>query len=89
MATIFRETATIADHTGRFRTSILLASRLNGDWSETAKAEQVRRNGLPMIALTVTDAEYDRMEADRGLRLGYVDAAGDVTSPFDPFDWAA
>lgn len=89
MPTAFRQTATAADDTGKFRTSIILASRLYGEWSETAIAEHCAREGrtLPIKALALTDAEYDALEADSSLRFGYVERAGDVDSDFEPARW--
>ena len=85
--TAFRDTATAPDPTGRYRTSIVLASRLYGEWSDEAKAEQVRRNPRPMKALRLTVAEWEALDANSSLRRGYVDAPGDVDSPFTPEDW--
>lgn len=89
MPTAFRQTAIAADDTGKFRTSIILASRIYGEWSENAIKEHCEREGrtLPIKALTLTDAEADALEADSSLRLGYVDKAGDVDSPFQPAKW--
>lgn len=89
MPTAFRQTAIAADDTGKFRTSIILASRLYGEWSESAVREHCQREGrvLPIKALTLTDAEADAMEADSSLRFGYVDTAGDIDSEFTPAKW--
>lgn len=86
--TAFRDTATAPDYTGRYRTNIILASRLYGEWSEAAKAAQIARNARPMKALRLTVAEYEALEANSALRRGYVDAPGDTESPFTPEDWA-
>lgn len=85
--TAFRKTATLSDPSGRYRTSIVLASRLNGEWSAEAVAEQVKREALPMKGLRLTAAEYDALDANPALLHGYVDAPGDVESPFTPEEW--
>lgn len=92
MPTAFRQTATLADCTGRYRTSIVLATRLYGeDWSDAGKREHCEREGRinPIRALDLTATEWDAMEADSSLRFGYVDKAGDVDSPFTPEPWMA
>lgn len=89
MPTAFRQTAIARDDTGKFRTSIILASRLYGEWSERAIAEHCAREGrvLPIKAIKLTDAEYDALEVDSSLRFGYVDTAGDVDGDFVPARW--
>jgi len=85
--TAFRDTATMPDASGRYRTSIILATRLYGEWSDEAKASQCRSNPRPMKALRLTVAEFEALEADSSLRFGYVDTAGDVETPFTPEPW--
>lgn len=87
MPTAFRDTATLPDRSGRYRTSLILASRLYGDWSESAIADYIRRAPRPCKAVTLTDSEYERLEADSALRRGYVDAPGDIDSDFEPCAW--
>jgi hypothetical protein len=87
MPTAFRTTATLPDFTGRFRTSIILASRHNGEWSQESIARQIEMERLPCKALTLTNEEYDAMEANSDLRFGYVDKPGDTESPFNPENW--
>lgn len=87
MPTIFRTTATAPDSSGRYRTSIVLATRHYGDWSAAAVARHCAAQALPTAGLTVTDAEYDAYADNIAPRHGYVDAPGDTTSPFDPADW--
>lgn len=86
-ATAFRDTATLPDPSGRYRTCIILASRIYGEWSDEAKAEYVRKAPRPSKALRLTSAEYDRLEANKAERFGYVDSPGDVDSPFEPAEW--
>lgn len=85
--TAFRSTAILPDATGRYRTSIILASRLNGEWSETSRAAQCASQRLPTVALRLTVAEYEAMEADSSLRFGYVATSGDTETAFDPEAW--
>lgn len=92
MPTAFRQTAIAPDCTGRYRSSIILASRLYGEWSESAKAEHCAREGrvCPVVALTISDAEYDAFDAGgANARCGYVDRPGDVESPIDFTPWMA
>lgn len=84
MFTAFRQTATLSDNTGKFRTSILLC---NGHWSEAAIAEQIKRSQLPIAAIELTDEEYRDLEVNSWKRFGYVEKSGDVTTPFQPEEW--
>lgn len=87
MATVFRTTATLPDATGRYRTSIVLATRLyGGTWSEAACKEHCERQGLPTRAYTISDEEWELLES-LPHRCGYVDAPGDTESAFVPEDW--
>lgn len=89
MPTAFRDSATLPDASGRFRTSLVLATRQYGDWSESAIAEHVRRAPRPCKGVELSDSEYERLEANPALRFGYVDAPGDLESPFEPCAWAS
>lgn len=85
MATVFRDVATLPDASGRYRVRLVLATRrYGGTWSDSAIADYIRRAPRPTKALEVTDSEYDRLEANPGLRIGYVDKPGDLESPFEP-----
>lgn len=86
MATLFRTTATLSDSTGKYRTEIILASRLYV-WSEESKKEVCERSNLPKSAIEVSNEEYDSFEANPSLRCGYVEKAGDTTTPFNPEAW--
>jgi len=87
MPTVFRTTATAPDSSGRYRTSLILACRLRGTWSAAAVASHCAAQPLPTAALTVSDAEYDALANGTAPRFGYVNAAGDTSSTFEPFDW--
>lgn len=88
MATVFRTTAVAPDASGRFRTSLSLATRdYGGTWSDAAVAEHCARAGLPTRAYVVTDAQWEYLDKNPGARFGYVDAAGDVESRFAPTPW--
>ena len=85
--TAFRTTATLADASGRYRTSIILASDLNGEWSDAAKAQHCERAQLPTVALSLPADQYDALRDNSALRFGYVDASGDTQTPFTPEPW--
>jgi len=88
MATVFRTTAILADASGRYRTSITMATRMyGGTWSAAGTAEHCTRQGLPTRAYTVTDEAWEYLELNPAARFGYVEARGDVDSPFDPAPW--
>lgn len=87
MKTAFRETAILTDASRRYRTSILLASDLNGEWSENSRNAFCERQPRPCVALSLTDEEYAALRDNPALRFGYVDKAGDTASPFTPEAW--
>ena len=90
MATIFRDAATLPDSSGRYRACLYLATRrYGGTWSESAIADHIARQPRPTKAIEVSDSEWERLEADPALRFGYVDAPGDIDSPFVPAPWAS
>lgn len=91
MATVFRDVATLPDSTGRYRACLILATRrYGGTWSDKAIADYIARAPRPTKALEVTDSEWERLEAGgAAVRLGYVDAPGDLESPIDFHDWSA
>lgn len=84
--TAFRDTATIPDASGRYRTVIILAGG-NKAWSDEAIANYIRLAPRPTKALKITLGSFQTLEANPDLRFGYVDAPGDVDSTFEPTKW--
>lgn len=85
--TAFRTTALLPDNTGKYRTSISIASCMYGEWPEKARKEHCKAQHLPTVALSLTQEEYAAFEANPETRYGYVDKAGDTETPFVPTEW--
>lgn len=67
-----RDVATMADSTGKFRTSIVMLSELY-DWSEGALAETIKLAGRPSVLLgPMTRTGWEALKTSK--RTGYAEA---------------